>query len=53
VCNNKYPPGTVLKPYQTGTEGVTDKVSGPGRKTVVVKRCPEGTESVNGVCTAS
>lgn len=51
VCNNKYPPGTVLKPYQTGSEGMTDKVSGPGIKTVVVKRCPDGTTSVNGVCT--
>lgn len=51
VCNNKYPPGTVLKPYQTGSEGITDKVSGPGIKTVVVKRCPDGTASVNGVCT--
>ncbi len=37
VCNNKYPPGTVVKGYQTGTEGIQDRVSGPGRKTVVVK----------------
>ena len=35
VCNNKYPPGTVLKNYQTGTEGITDRVSGPGIRTVV------------------
>ena len=38
VCNNLYPPGTVVKNYQTGTEGVGDLVSGPGRKTVVVQR---------------
>lgn len=38
VCNNHYPPGTVLGDYQTGTEGIKDRVSGPGRKTVVVKR---------------
>ena len=38
VCNNKYPPGTVINPYQTGTEGVQDRVSGPGIKTVVVKK---------------
>lgn len=38
VCNNKYPPGTVINPYQTGNEGVDDRVSGPGIKTVVVKK---------------
>ena len=38
VCNNLYPPGTVVKNYQTGTEGVKDRVSGTGRKTVVVRR---------------
>ncbi len=38
VCNNLYPPGTVLKNYQTGTEGIRDRVSGPGIKTVVRKR---------------
>ena len=38
VCNNLYPPGTVVKNYQTGTEGIQDRVSGTGRKTVVVKR---------------
>ena len=54
VCNNKYPPGTVLKPYQTGTEGIQDRVSGPGIKTVVVKHCPAGTTaSGNGVCVAN
>ncbi|MFN3846287.1 MAG: hypothetical protein ACK4RZ_10780 [Paracoccaceae bacterium] len=35
VCNNLYPPGTVLKNYQTGTEGIGDRVSGPGIRTVV------------------
>ncbi|MFE3836838.1 hypothetical protein [Pseudogemmobacter sonorensis] len=38
VCNNLYPPGTVIHDYQTGTEGIRDRISGPGRKTVVVKR---------------
>lgn len=38
ICNSKYPPGTVLGAYQTGTEGIQDRVPGPGRKTVVVKR---------------
>ncbi len=52
VCNNKYPPGTVINEYQTGTEGIKDRVSGPGIKTVVVKRCPEGTSAAaDGVCT--
>ncbi|MDZ4135916.1 MAG: hypothetical protein U1D06_10055, partial [Paracoccaceae bacterium] len=26
VCNNLYPPGTVLRDYQTGTEGIVDRV---------------------------
>jgi len=38
VCNNLYPPGTVVNDYQTGTAGVQDRVSGTGRKTVVVRR---------------
>lgn len=38
ICNNLYPPGTVLREYQSGTEGIQDRVSGPGRKTVVVRR---------------
>lgn len=43
VCNNIYPPGTVVTNprtpgYQTGTEGIQDRVPGPGRKTVVVKK---------------
>lgn len=38
VCNDLYPPGTVLRDYQTGSEGIRDYVPGPGRKTVVVKR---------------
>ena len=29
VCNNNFPPGTVLRQYQTGTEGIQDRVSGP------------------------
>ncbi|MES2968638.1 MAG: hypothetical protein V4804_07825 [Pseudomonadota bacterium] len=35
ICNNQFPPGTVLKNYQTNTTGMTDRVSGPGRSTVV------------------
>ena len=35
VCNNLYPPGTVLGNYQTEGAGVRDRVSGPGIKTVV------------------
>lgn len=38
ICNNLYPPGTVLREYQSNTEGIQDKVSGPGRRTVVVRR---------------
>ncbi len=37
VCDNRYPPGTVLKNYQSGSEGITDYVPGPGVKTVVRK----------------
>ena len=35
VCNDHYPPGTVIRNYQTGTEGIKDRVSGPGIRTVV------------------
>tara|TARA_R110002124_G_scaffold69033_1_gene186332 strand:- start:417 stop:797 length:381 start_codon:yes stop_codon:yes gene_type:complete len=35
VCNSAYPPGTVLRDYQSNTEGISDWVPGPGRKTVV------------------
>jgi hypothetical protein len=35
ICNNKYPPGTVIRDYQTGTQGIQDRVSGPGIRTVV------------------
>jgi hypothetical protein len=38
ICNDKYPPGTVLREYQTGTEGIQDRVPGPGIRTVVVKQ---------------
>lgn len=38
VCNNLYPPGTVIRDYQSSTEGIKDRVSGTGRKTVVVRR---------------
>ena len=37
VCDSRYPPGTVLRPYETEDAGVNDLVSGPGRKTVVVR----------------
>lgn len=35
VCNDRFPPGTVIREYQTGTEGIRDRVSGPGISTVV------------------
>ncbi|MGL5012372.1 MAG: hypothetical protein ACRC6I_21085 [Paracoccaceae bacterium] len=35
ICNNNYPPGTVIRNYQSGTEGIRDRVSGPGIQTVV------------------
>lgn len=38
VCNDRYPPGTVIRDYQSGSEGIADRVSGPGIKTVVIKR---------------
>ena len=38
VCNNHYPPGTVIRDYQSSTQGIADRVSGHGRKTVVVRR---------------
>jgi hypothetical protein len=38
VCNDKFPPGTVIRDYQSNTEGIADQVSGPGRRTVVVRR---------------
>jgi hypothetical protein len=37
ICNDKYPPGTVIRDYQSSTEGIQDRVSGHGRKTVVVR----------------
>jgi len=38
ICNDLYPPGTVIRDYQSNTQGIPDRVSGPGRKTVVVRR---------------
>lgn len=38
ICNNLYPPGTVLRDYQSADPGIRDRVPGPGRKTVVVRR---------------
>lgn len=35
VCNNNYPPGTVIRDYQSGTQGIQDRVSGTGIRTVV------------------
>ncbi|MBJ2153602.1 hypothetical protein [Paracoccus sp. IB05] len=35
ICNDKYPPGTVLGDYQSANPGIQDRVPGPGRKTVV------------------
>lgn len=40
VCNDRYPPGTVLRNYQTGTEGLQDRVSGHGIRTVVRRTAP-------------
>ncbi len=40
VCDDRYPPGTVLGKYQTSNAGIPDLVSGPGRKTVVRKTAP-------------
>jgi hypothetical protein len=40
VCNNRYPPGTVIRNYQTGTEGIEDRVSGPGIRAVVRRAAP-------------
>ena len=37
VCNSLNPPGTVIGGYQSGTQGIQDRVSGPGIKTVVNK----------------
>jgi hypothetical protein len=35
ICNNNYAPGTVIRDYRSGSEGVQDRVSGTGIKTVV------------------
>lgn len=35
ICNDRYPPGTVIGNYQSTTEGIRDSVSGPGIRTVV------------------
>lgn len=32
VCDDKYPPGTVLGVYETADAGVSDRVSGPARE---------------------
>ncbi len=38
ICNDLYPPGTILGDYETTKAGIKDRVAGPGRNTVVVKR---------------
>lgn len=38
ICNDLYPPGTLIGDYQTRKAGIRDRISGPGRKTVVVRR---------------
>ncbi len=38
VCDNRYPPGTVLGDYQSGSEGISDSIPGPGRKTILRRR---------------
>jgi hypothetical protein len=35
VCDGRFPPGTVIRPYQTESAGIADRVSGPGVRTVV------------------
>ena len=35
VCNNLYPPGTVLRDYQSSSAGIPDRASGNGIRTVV------------------
>jgi hypothetical protein len=35
ICDTRYPPGTVLNRYQTTSEGLDDRVSGPGLRAVV------------------
>jgi len=35
ICNNRFPPGTVLRNYQTRSEGIRDYIPGPGISTVV------------------
>jgi hypothetical protein len=38
VCDGRYPPGTVLRPYQSGSQGIEDRISGPGIRTEVLRR---------------
>lgn len=40
VCNDRYPPGTVIRDYQTGSQGIQDRVSGHGIRTVVRRHTP-------------
>lgn len=35
ICNDQFPPGTVIRNYQSTTEGIQDRVSGHGIRTVV------------------
>jgi hypothetical protein len=35
ICNDQFPPGTVVRNYQSTTEGLPDRVSGHGIRTVV------------------
>lgn len=32
VCDNRYPPGTVIGVYETADAGIPDRVSGPARE---------------------
>lgn len=38
ICNDRYPPGTVIGNYRTDDAGLRDRVPGPGLRTVVVRR---------------
>ncbi len=36
VCNDQYPPGTVVNNYQSGTEGIRDQVPGSSGRPLVI-----------------
>ncbi|THH37146.1 hypothetical protein E4Z66_09455 [Aliishimia ponticola] len=36
ICNDAYPPGTVVGPYQSSNSGVTDRIPGPSGVPTVI-----------------